>query len=68
MATKRREAKDLSPAERKRIVEAWNYMPGSAYTTGHQYMIPRSRYCRIAGLLLNVHADTVRLVLREEEE
>ncbi|KKN05257.1 hypothetical protein LCGC14_1089010 [marine sediment metagenome] len=57
--SKHREAKDLTPQERKRIVEGW-----------------RAVYCQIADIKylleiaadLNVHEDTIQLVLREEGE
>ena len=67
MATKRRQAKDLSAVERKRIVQAWIWSALLTAKRSDEYTA-RSNYCFTAGLLLNVHTDTIRLGLQEERE
>ena len=61
MGTKKREAKDFSKAERKRIMRGLSeYWHDANESVG--------AYLRIAAAILGVDTDTIRLVIREEGE
>ncbi len=60
--SRRREAKDLTPGERNRILEGWQRY---CVRVGKVTRL-RKVYYEVASTLLNVHEDTIRLVLSEE--